>query len=84
MAEKDTAELWVKYTDDDGKEHFEPLEADEDCSFDLDEAVAEYDLEEVKALCGKTLREKFFLEGMVTAYEKVLCVYGVYDDDDEE
>lgn len=81
MAEKDTAELWVKYTDDDGKERFEPLEANEDCSFDLDEAVAEYDLEEVKALCGKTLREKFFLEGMVTAYEKIL---GVNDGEDEE
>lgn len=80
MGDKDTGELWVKYTDDDGKEHFEPLEVNEDCSFDLDEAVEEYDLEEVKSLCAKTLREKYFLEGMVAAYENVL---GIEDDDEE-
>ena len=82
MAENDNAELWVKYTDDDGKEHFEPFEAEEDCSFDLDEATAEYDREEVKSLCGKTLREKYFLEGMVHAYERVLLID--FDDDGED
>lgn len=83
-------ELFVKTIDENGEEHFKPIQIstcifpeDEDCSFDLDETVAEYDLEEVKALCGKTLREKYFLEGMVAAYEKVLCIYGVYDEDDE-
>lgn len=87
--EKNTfGELFVKTVDENGEEHFKPLRLDdciipkdEDCSFDLDEAVAEYDLEEVKALCGKTLREKYFLEGMVAAYEKVLDIYDEGEDE---
>ena len=88
--EKNTfGELFVKTVDENGEEHFKPIQIsayifpeDEDCSFDLDEAVAEYDLEEVKALCGKTLREKYFLEGMVHAYERVLLID--FDDDEDE
>jgi hypothetical protein len=81
-------EIFIKTVDENGEEHFKPLRIsdciipkDEDCSFDLDEAVAEYDMAEVKALCARTLREKYFLEGMVAAYSKVL---GIDDADDDE
>lgn len=81
-------EIFIKTIDENGEEHFKPLQIstcifleDEDCSFDLDEAVAEYDLEEVKALCGKTLREKYYLLGMCQAYENVL---GIADENEDE
>lgn len=90
----DIFSVWCRWTDEDGEEHMEKMMdiADgEHCSFSLSDAIdeeneaddEEYTAEDVKNLCAKTLREKYFLEGMVAAYEKVLCVYGVYDDDDE-
>jgi hypothetical protein len=96
MAEKnidmDKIQYWLKWTDENGEEHFEKVGElkDEHCSFSLSDEIDEdlgsdgeekYTHEDVVALCGKTLREKYFLEGMVTAYEKVLCID---DDDDEE
>lgn len=85
---KTLVQYWAKWTDEDGEEHFENVaEINDDTetfTFSLDEVdeddAAEATLEEVKALCGKTLREKYFLEGMVCAYEKVL---GIEDDDEE-
>ena len=105
---KDMVELWKKWTDEDGKDHFEKVNEfkDEHCSFSLDDEIdeenrisdeeidLEYEgylqwleehgdevkIEEVTALCGKTLREKFYLLGMVAAYENVL---GIEDDDEE-
>lgn len=81
-------QYWAKWTDEDGEEHFEKVaEINDDTetfTFSLDEGdeddAAEVTLEEVKALCAKTLREKYFLEGMVAAYENVL---GIEDDDEE-
>ncbi len=96
MAEKnidmDKVQFWMKWTDEDGEEHFEKMsEVTDDCSFSLGDAIdeetetndGEYTAEDVKALCARTLREKYFLEGMVAAYNKVLGIYGVYDEDDE-
>jgi hypothetical protein len=94
MAEKnidmDKVQFWMKWTDEDGEEHFEKMsEVTDDCSFSLDDAIdedneaddEEYTAEDVKSLCAKTLREKYFLEGMVAAYNKVL---GIDDADDDE
>ena len=87
MAEKhnDDFSVWCRWTDEDGDEHMEKIMdiADgESCSFSLGDAIdeenesgdEEYTAEDVKALCARTLREKYFLEGMVAAYEKVLCI----------
>ena len=71
---RNDVELWMKYVDEDGEECFEKihrLTEEEDAT-----------LGEVKALCGKTLREKYFLEGMVHAYERVLLID--FDDEGDE
>ena len=93
MAEKhnDDFSVWCKWIDEDGDEHMEKImdvAGGETCSFNLgdinDEETEtddeEYTAEDVKALCARTLREKYFLEGMVAAYEKVLCI----DDGEDE
>lgn len=88
----DIFSVWCKWNDEDGEEHMEKIMdvADgESCSFSLGDAIdeeneagdEEYTAEDVKALCARTLREKYFLEGMVAAYNKVL---GIDDADDEE
>ena len=88
----DIFSVWCKWSDEDGEEHMEKIMdvADgESCSFNLGDAIdgesetndEEYTAEDVKALCARTLREKYFLEGMVAAYNKVL---GIDDADDEE
>lgn len=78
-------ELWMKYVDEDGEECFEKIhkltEEEADLTFSPEEGDAT--LEEVKALCGQTLREKYFLEGMVHAYERVLLIDFDDEDDDE-
>ena len=85
--------VWCKWIDEDGDEHMEKIMdvADgETCSFNLgdinDEETAaddeEYTAEDVKALCARTLREKYYLEGMVHAYERVLLID--FDDDGED
>lgn len=91
MAEdnKTSVQYWAKWTDEDGEEHFEKVaEINDDTetfTFSLDEVdedeAAEPALAEVKALCGKTLREKFYLLGMCQAYENVL---GIADEDEDE
>lgn len=88
----DIFSVWCKWIDEDGEEHMEKIMdiADgESCSFNLGDVNdeenetddEEYTAEDVKALCARTLREKYFLEGMVAAYNKVL---GIDDADDEE
>lgn len=81
----DIFSVWCKWNDEDGEEHMEKIMdvADgESCSFNLGDAIdEEYTAEDVKALCARTLREKYFFEGMVAAYNKVL---GIDDADDEE
>ena len=90
MADKTRdVELWMKYVDDDGEECFEKIhkltDEEADLTFSPEEGETEEEdvtLDEVKALCGKTLREKYFLEGMVHAYERVLLID--FDDEDDE
>lgn len=86
MADKiHDVELWMKYVDDDGEECFEKIhrltEEEADLTFSPEDDE-EYGLDEVKALCAQTLREKYFLEGMVHAYERVLLID--FDDEDDE
>lgn len=95
MSEKhnDDFSVWCRWTDEDGEEHMEKImdvAGGESCSFSLGDANdeenetngEEYTAEDVKNLCARTLREKYFLEGMVHAYERVLLID--FDDDDEE
>ena len=89
----DIFSVWCKWNDEDGEEHMEKMMdvADgESCSFSLGDAIDEeneagdetYTAEDVKALCARTLQEKYFLEGMVHAYERVLLID--FDDADDE
>ena len=77
-------ELWMKYIDENGEECFEKIhrltETEASLTFSEEEPEDDPTLEEVKELCARTLREKYFLEGMVCAYEKVLCI----DDSEDE
>ena len=86
---RNDVELWMKYVDEDGEECFEKIhrltEEEAELTFSPEEGETEEEdatLGEVMALCGKTLREKYFLEGMVHAYERVLLID--FDDEGDE
>lgn len=77
----DTIEIWAKIVDEDG-ERFEKIRQLTDDEAEMYAAADDYTPEEVKELCAQTLREKYFLEGMVHAYERVLLID--FDDDGED
>lgn len=74
-------ELWARIVDDDGEERFEKIHKLTDEEVALFEAEGDEEDSKTVDMLVELIKQNFYLEGMVSAYEKML---GIDEDCEDE
>lgn len=79
----DDIELWARLVDDDGEERFEKIHklTDEEVTLFNEDDEDDDEFSAADAIV-KLVKHNYFLEGMVHAYEKMLCICADEDEDE--